>query len=723
MKVIFKNITCMVILLIFFTTSQANNDLNIKKLSKTNWTLAESDHFLIATDVKAKNAIVYLEEMESFRHFVTKFLGLTPIEDLPKIKFILVKRESTFKAMGLGDRTAGMFFSNEKGVFAIAQAPDVKKGKMKGSFDRATIYHELVHYFVASSTNKKVYPLWYSEGLAEYLSTFNLNDDKITLGDPRYLKGRFYSLLSPSGSRYVKPDVEDLFKALSRSKSPSKQKAESEVYKFYARALITTHYLASSVKNSTALSTYLHELSLGQTVDAAFQKGFNKTYESLDTEILDYLNEKHMLGLAFSTKALDIPPINANIHKGNNETSIAFLLNVLLSRNPLSENTKLQKKVNQYLQSMNKNSEEFKLLASEYLLDPHSQLSLSSIDNVLESHPTSARALTIKANILASRARRKNHTGISNIAWSTLIKDARSLYRAAIKADPMYAPAYDGLGHSYRRSLIGSKGLLEAVRCFRSMQIFSPNARYYIAEADARLLMHDYVGAIDPLSKYLELTNTRWKYSYGGFLLDSISLHALPGMASKIDANGKIVFEDGSYYTGEVKNGQPNGTGVLERPSGIKYKGSWLKGLPHGTGELIARHSLVYVGDFNHGAVHGHGKLFYSTDSEEIYEYYEGEFKNNYEHGMGTVRYKDGKMYKGGWNRGMEHGLGSLTLANGVKINAEWLWGHAKLKLKNGGFFIGSLDDDGIPEGVGTCLHNGEEPFSCKVKKGKMISI
>ena len=80
--------------------------------------------------------------------------------------------------------------------------------------------------------------------------------------------------------------------------------------------------------------------------------------------------------------------------------------------------------------------------------------------------------------------------------------------------------------------------------------------------------------------------------------------------------------ETNPKYQGEVKNGVPNGFGILIFPNGQKYVGEFKDGLPNGQGTKTYDGGK-YVGEFKDGEQHGHGTDF---DSDGVK--YEGEFKN-----------------------------------------------------------------------------------------------
>ena len=59
-------------------------------------------------------------------------------------------------------------------------------------------------------------------------------------------------------------------------------------------------------------------------------------------------------------------------------------------------------------------------------------------------------------------------------------------------------------------------------------------------------------------------------------------------------------------YQGQVKDGKPNGLGVIIYPDGIKYVGGWKNGEYHGKGTETYDNGNKYVGDWkNNGRWNG----------------------------------------------------------------------------------------------------------------------
>ena len=147
----------------------------------------------------------------------------------------------------------------------------------------------------------------------------------------------------------------------------------------------------------------------------------------------------------------------------------------------------------------------------------------------------------------------------------------------------------------------------------------------------------------------------------------------------------KIVYEDGEYYIGQMKNGLRNGKGILYNKNGtIKYEGYWLNDLREGKGKPILENGDYYIGYYKDNKKNGKG-IIYKKDGKIKYDgdyldgkregngkyyydnrdYYIGQFKNNFKNGNGTLYYKNGKIkYEGNWVDDKMQGYGKYFYEN-----------------------------------------------------------
>ena len=157
--------------------------------------------------------------------------------------------------------------------------------------------------------------------------------------------------------------------------------------------------------------------------------------------------------------------------------------------------------------------------------------------------------------------------------------------------------------------------------------------------------------------------------------------------------NGKFGwFENGNdkkdwKYIGEIKNGKPDGTGVLIHTLG-KYSGELKNGLRHGQGTYTYSSGEKYVGEWKNGhRWKGHGTYSLTGD------YYNctvikptglglenkckegkfvGEWKDGEFHGQGTLTWFDGRKFVGEFKDTKEHGQGTYTYKSGRKRVGEF---------------------------------------------------
>ena len=128
-------------------------------------------------------------------------------------------------------------------------------------------------------------------------------------------------------------------------------------------------------------------------------------------------------------------------------------------------------------------------------------------------------------------------------------------------------------------------------------------------------------------------------------------------------------------YEGEIKNGKPDGFGILTyidlvscRPvCGKKYVGEFKDGLRHGQGTHTWSEGSMYVGKYKDGKRNGQGTMTYSSGNK-----YVGEWKDGVVHGQGKHTWSEGDKYVGEFKNGMRNGQGTYTFSDGKKYVGEW---------------------------------------------------
>jgi len=113
-------------------------------------------------------------------------------------------------------------------------------------------------------------------------------------------------------------------------------------------------------------------------------------------------------------------------------------------------------------------------------------------------------------------------------------------------------------------------------------------------------------------------------------LLGKQKVHAVQADVKK----GKVMYECGSEYTGERKNGRRHGQGELTLPNGDVYSGTFVKGKREGYGQHSS-HREEHRRGYTHAQV------------------YKGEWKEDMRHGYGQQDFYDGSRFTGTWENGL----------------------------------------------------------------------
>lgn len=150
-----------------------------------------------------------------------------------------------------------------------------------------------------------------------------------------------------------------------------------------------------------------------------------------------------------------------------------------------------------------------------------------------------------------------------------------------------------------------------------------------------------------------------------------------------LDHTGRATYRwpSGRVYSGQLKDGKPDGKGRDERPDGTVYDGEWRSGLPNGFGVLVDLAGNRYNGSFKDGLRNGKGEISGPGG------HYTGDWLGDVPHGVGAYSYPDGSRFEGQFARGARHGEGEFTSASN-------------------GTYMGSWAAD-APDGFGTLEENG----------------
>jgi hypothetical protein len=174
------------------------------------------------------------------------------------------------------------------------------------------------------------------------------------------------------------------------------------------------------------------------------------------------------------------------------------------------------------------------------------------------------------------------------------------------------------------------------------------------------------------------------------------------------NGHGTLIVPNGNKYIGEWKEGQWNGQGTLILPNGVMYEGEFKDGVKDGQGTFKRSNgSTYYIGEFKNNNFNGHGTLNPGYVARLVFppdvhpEKYEGEFEDGEQDGQGTETYSDGRTYVGEFKEGEHDGHGTITFPDGRQFVGQFHKGKMAGKGKM------TYPDGTVEEGLwknGKCL-------------------
>jgi len=157
------------------------------------------------------------------------------------------------------------------------------------------------------------------------------------------------------------------------------------------------------------------------------------------------------------------------------------------------------------------------------------------------------------------------------------------------------------------------------------------------------------------------------------------------GQVARVDTKTVTLYrlKDGTIFTGDAKDGEPSGWGIVSQLNGTRLEGDWKHGNPnHLTGIAFFPDGTVEKGMWDYVKDVGHGTITWRDGRG-----YTGSWKNvpqfpDMPEGIGTMTWPDGRTYVGPFANGQPNGQGKLTYADGRILEGLWQRGEFMVARK-----------------------------------------
>lgn len=246
-------------------------------LSKYDWWEVKSTHVTLVTNGKKSHAKDMADDLSEFRQAMEALneFKLTGYEQ--PLRIFAFSDEASFSALGWPEGLMGLYFYTEAGPYAIFDASGYSD-KYVRKYYRHILFHEYYHYLSEVSNTAYIRPRWYEEGMAEYYSTIEVDDDEIDYG--KISKARLYEYRQLVGE-YKLPGLEGMFK-------DETSFAHDDASKFYQLALFFIHNGLSNTETRRSYQDFLASINNGVHVDDAWGESFKLSYDEVSKSVAAY---------------------------------------------------------------------------------------------------------------------------------------------------------------------------------------------------------------------------------------------------------------------------------------------------------------------------------------------------------------------------------------------------------------------------------------------------
>src|SRR5688500_16587376 len=243
--------------------------------AKDTWVSVRTKNFFMIGNANEKEVRKVALKLEQFREVFTKLFPNMKFNTPVPTTVVVFKSDSSYAPFKPSANTAGYF----------QPGPDVNYITLTTELQTldafSVIFHEYTHLLV-NNTFKNA-PVWFSEGLAEYYSTFSITDDqKIGIG---IAIGHHVHLLRQNKMLPLRT----LFEVDHKSPHYNEEKKQSI---FYAQSWALLHYLIVGKQGKVEqLGKFLELLDANVPVETAFTKAFETTFEAMEKDLREYVTQ------------------------------------------------------------------------------------------------------------------------------------------------------------------------------------------------------------------------------------------------------------------------------------------------------------------------------------------------------------------------------------------------------------------------------------------------
>ncbi|HVT45971.1 MAG TPA: DUF1570 domain-containing protein [Thermoanaerobaculia bacterium] len=264
-----------------------------RRAVRDRWIEVQADDFRIFSNASEPVTIAIAERLQKMRAAMASISDMAVRSPLPT-RIYVFRGDADFEpfrlsAFGESSRKMnGIFVAHPEGNYILVNAGATRQ------YERI-VHHELIHYFLNNTIPDA--PAWFSEGMAEFYSTFSVSGKKAYVGAPieehvRLLKRERMLPMLDLVTRGV--ETEEFVSGVKQSV-------------FYAQSWLFVHYLlVDGSSGARQLNAFLERMKKGTPPAENFVLSFGRSAEDFERVLRNYLRQRVLISLVLPTEELPV---------------------------------------------------------------------------------------------------------------------------------------------------------------------------------------------------------------------------------------------------------------------------------------------------------------------------------------------------------------------------------------------------------------------------------
>ena len=398
------------------------------------WIRLDADHFTLFSNVGARSSKRISNQVGKLKQALdASSVGMKTYSPLPTYIYVFRNR-SAFRDYTIGmnhkpERIAGFFVGSDDGNYVAINASS-------GDRPEEVVFHEYVHYWL--DNNVPAAPLWVSEGLAEYYSTFTSRERHAEIGRPVLS----HALWVRDNALIPMADL------LSADTSSADYHEQDRVGLFYSQCWVAVHFLMSDEENRGKLGDYFQRINARQDAVQAFWETWGLSPEQFQEKLEAYVRQGLYSYYRLTFKR-ELEDTTSTVTPMDRET-VLFRLGDLLAHNPPIQFGSAEEHLLAALAIDEEMGAAWATLGYLDQLRGADQQAAERFEKALSFDENDARTHRLFGLSLLERFEDSLDTGFETFDEPPpMLALARKNFQRALELDPGHPPSLVGLARSY----------------------------------------------------------------------------------------------------------------------------------------------------------------------------------------------------------------------------------------------------------------------------------